>query len=81
MGSIMLPQNRLQWSRGSEGPAAHVQQKFNPSTLPPPSPARSSSLEDYGVENLYILLFHIFLLEFVRFIHGLKIFGSSSKLF
>ena len=34
-------------------------------------------MEDYGVEKLYILFFHITLHEFVRFIHGLKIFASS----
>ena len=34
-----------------------------------------------GRVKKYKLLFHITLHEFVRFIHGLKVFASSSKLF
>ena len=39
-GSIIWPQNRLKWGRGSERPAAHTQQKLTQVLPPPPLPLR-----------------------------------------
>ena len=38
MGSIVWPQNRLQWGRNSDSLVTHTQQKLTQVPPPPPSP-------------------------------------------